>query len=177
MLQNNIPVFMQYSISQRLSFLMSRKQISCCKVYFICLCVCVFFNLSIYGIPFTAWYIKKKCQTAVQCYKAKIYDPFWPIIDDVSYDTYFCMLGILKKYNKLKTESRVKNYNLIRNRNVKQSFIDNTNSHKNQVLRKSHKTGATNEAGTDCTSRAPEISPGFLWDSCCSIFRFLCSVL
>jgi len=35
-------------------------------------------------------------------------------------------------------------------------------------------TGATNGAGTAYPSRAPEFTPGFEWDSCYSIFSFMC---
>ena len=35
-------------------------------------------------------------------------------------------------------------------------------------------TGATSGAGTDFPSGAPEFSPGVQWDSCYSIFSFMC---
>ena len=34
-------------------------------------------------------------------------------------------------------------------------------------------TGATNGAGTAYPSEAPELTPGFLWGSCYSIFSFI----
>ena len=42
---------------------------------------------------------------------------------------------------------------------------------------KSNMTGVTSEAGTANPSGAPKFTLGFLWDSSCSIFSFLCSVL
>ena len=38
-------------------------------------------------------------------------------------------------------------------------------------------TGSISGAGTAYPSGAPEFTPGFQWDSCCSIFCFLCNVL
>ena len=37
--------------------------------------------------------------------------------------------------------------------------------------------GATHGAGTAYTSESHELTSGFQWGSCCSIFNLLCSVL
>jgi hypothetical protein len=42
---------------------------------------------------------------------------------------------------------------------------------------KSNTAGATFGAGTAYHFRAPEFTLCFYWDSCCSIFSFLCSLL
>ena len=42
---------------------------------------------------------------------------------------------------------------------------------------KSNTTGATSRAGTAYPFEVPGFTPGFQWDSYCSIFSFLCSVL
>ena len=47
----------------------------------------------------------------------------------------------------------------------------------NRVYDKSNTTGVTSGAGTDHTSGAPEVTPGYWWSSCCTIFNFLCGVL
>jgi hypothetical protein len=46
-----------------------------------------------------------------------------------------------------------------------------------RVWNKSTTTGDTCGAETANPSRAPEVTPGFTWDSCCSMFGFLCNVL
>ena len=47
----------------------------------------------------------------------------------------------------------------------------------NRICNKSYTMGVTCGAGTAYPYGAPEFTSGFQWDSCCSVFSFLCSVL